>query len=125
MVFATLTAPSFGPVHTTRGPGRVCRYRRRGPTQLCPHGRPNSCTVVHAEDDPELGTPLCADCYDYPGHLAFNWYAPELWRRFTIALRRRIATHLGIPRSQLQSSWWCRSRRSPSSNAAASSTSTP
>ena len=37
MVFATLTAPSFGAVHTTRGPGRVCHYRRRATT--CPHGR--------------------------------------------------------------------------------------
>ena len=99
MVFATLTAPSFGPVHTTRGLGRVCHYRRRATT--CPHGEPTSCTVIHAEDDPQLGTPLCADCYDYAGHLGFNWYAPELWRRFTIALRRRIATHLGVGRSQL------------------------
>ncbi|GAA3630972.1 replication initiator [Microlunatus ginsengisoli] len=99
MVFATLTAPSFGAVHTTRGAGRVCHYRRR--TGTCPHGRPTGCTIVHAEDDPQLGTPLCVDCYDYHGHVAFNWYAPELWRRFTIALRRRIAAALGVPRSQL------------------------
>ncbi|MGH3968690.1 MAG: replication initiator, partial [Mycobacterium sp.] len=38
--------------------------------------------------------PLCADCYDYTGHVSFNWHAPELWRRFTIALRRAVAAHL-------------------------------
>ena len=28
-------------------------------------------------------------CYDYLGHVLFTWHLPELWRRFTIALRRR------------------------------------
>ena len=27
-------------------------------------------------------------------HVLFNWHAPELWRRFTIALRRAVAAHL-------------------------------
>ncbi|HKG50910.1 MAG TPA: replication initiator [Actinomycetales bacterium] len=104
MVFATLTAPSFGPVHTTRadptrGRGARCRSRRDHPR--CEHGRALWCTAVHAVDDPTLGTPLCADCYDYGGHVAFNWYAPELWRRFTIALRRRLADDLGVPRREL------------------------
>ncbi len=94
MVFATFTAPSFGPVHTTRsdatrGRGARCRPRRDKPR--CAHGQPLWCAVVHHEDDHALGTPLCAQCYDYGGHVAFNWYAPELWRRFTIALRRRLA----------------------------------
>jgi hypothetical protein len=31
------------------------------------------------------------DCYNYAGHVAFNWHAPELWRRFTITLRRVLA----------------------------------
>ena len=68
---------------------------------FCRHGRPEHCPRVHADDDPDLGTPLCPDCYDYAGQVAFNWYAPELWRRFTISLRRRLADQLGIPRSQL------------------------
>jgi hypothetical protein len=85
-------------VHTTRGPGRACHP---GKDRRCPHGRPQTCQRVHAESDERLGTPLCAECYDYEGHVAFNWHAPELWRRFTIALRRRIASHLGIPRSRL------------------------
>jgi hypothetical protein len=100
LVFATLTAPGFGPVHTTRttrggGAGR-CRPPR-GKPGLCAHGRPSWCTAVHTEDDPRLGQPICADCYDYPGHVAFNWHAPELWRRFTITLRRVLARRAGLP----------------------------
>ena len=100
--FVTLTAPSFGPVHTTRGPGRPCHPRRGRQATFCPHGRPEHCPRVHRDDDPDLGTPLCPDCYDYAGQVAFNWYAPELWRRFTITLRRRLADRLGIPRTQLR-----------------------
>ena len=36
------------------------------------------------------------ECYDYTGHLVWQWWAPELWRRFTIALRRQLARHLGL-----------------------------
>jgi len=96
MVFATLTAPGFGAVHTTHpggtGPGRRCHpdreYRR------CPHGRPRWCTTIHHGDDPVLGQPLCGDCYDYRAHVLFAWHAPELWRRFTITLRRLLRRHL-------------------------------
>jgi hypothetical protein len=52
------------------------------------------CNAVHRDDDAEVGQPLCAECYDYTGHVLFNWHAPELWRRFTIALRRTVAAHL-------------------------------
>lgn len=93
LVFATLTAPGFGPVHTTRadrsGPAR-CRPAH-GTPQPCPHGRPTWCTTIHDEDNPRLGQPICPDCYDYPAHTAFNWHSPELWRRFTITLRRVLA----------------------------------
>jgi hypothetical protein len=96
-VFTTLTAPTFGPVHARRERGdRVlaCRPRRGGRT--CPHRRPLSCTQQHARDDPRLGEPLCADCYDYTGSVLFNAYAPELWRRFTITLRRALARQAGM-----------------------------
>ncbi|MGH7747881.1 MAG: replication initiator [Candidatus Dormibacteria bacterium] len=93
-MFATLTAPGFGPVHTTRadrsGGSTRCRPVHGSP-RLCRHGRPSWCTAIHAEDDPRLGQPICPDCYDYRGHIAFNWHAPELWRRFTIAVRRTLA----------------------------------
>jgi hypothetical protein len=41
--------------------------------------------------------PLCADCYDYVGHVLRQWYAPERWRRFTIALQRQLAKVSGLP----------------------------
>lgn len=105
-VFATLTAPSFGPVHTTRiGPrGRrlPCRPRRDANQRRCPHGRDISCPRTHQDDDPRLGQPLCPDCYDYTGHILFNACAPELWRRFTIYLPRQLARLLGITQKQLR-----------------------
>ncbi|ARG58491.1 replication initiator [Mycobacterium kansasii] len=96
-VFATLTAPSFGAVHTSSSrPGladTVCHSAFSGKSH-CPHGKALWCNAIHASDDPEVGQPLCPDCYDYTGHVLFNWHAPELWRRFTIALRRAVADHL-------------------------------
>jgi len=96
-VFATLTAPSFGAVHTSGGrpglPATVC-HPSDGRKTSCPHGTTLWCNVSHHGDDPEVGQPLCPDCYDYTGHALFNWHAPELWRRFTIALRRAVAAHL-------------------------------
>lgn len=87
--FATLTAPSFGPVHGVRAKGR-CRPRRDNP--LCAHGRPMWCVKRHRPEDPQLGQPLCWECYDYTGHVLWQWHAPELWRRFTIALQRALAS---------------------------------
>jgi hypothetical protein len=91
--FATLTAPSFGPVHGRRQKG-PCRARRDKP--LCPHSRPLWCAKRHREKDPQLGQPLCWECYDYTGHVLWQWHAPELWRRFTIALQRRLAARFGL-----------------------------
>ena len=97
-VFVTLTAPGFGPVHTTgsdkNGPhGRRCHDRGRGGYRRCRHGKPLWCSIIHGDDDARVGQPLCGDCYDYTGHVLFAWHAPELWRRFTIALRRLLDSH--------------------------------
>jgi hypothetical protein len=97
LVFATLTAPSFGAVHGGSKPGRSPRRcRPRSTRSLCPHGRSTSCMRVHTDTDAEVGQPLCSDCYDYTGHVVWQWWAPELWRRFTITLRRHLAQHLGL-----------------------------
>jgi hypothetical protein len=101
-LFVTLTAPSFGPVHTTRADGRPCHPPRKGKRWLCRHGRSSWCRHRHSENDARLGQPLCGDCYDYPGHIVWQWHAPELWRRFTITVHRELAGRLGIPRSQLR-----------------------
>lgn len=75
-VFATLTAPSFGPVHNRPG------------------NRPCNCDIHHQEDGPELGTPL--ETYDYAGAMLWNNHASDLWRYFTIYLRREIAKRAGL-----------------------------
>ena len=87
-VLATLTAPSFGPVHSrpVRG-GRARRCR---------------CGVLHAEHDARLGAPLDPDGYDYVGSVLWQAHAGELWRRFTIAVARHLARRLGIPASRLR-----------------------
>ncbi len=49
-VFATLTAPSFGPLHSRRMRGKTvppCRPRRDARTLRCPHGRDISCPTRH------------------------------------------------------------------------------
>ncbi|MGH3330743.1 MAG: replication initiator [Nocardioidaceae bacterium] len=102
LVFATVTAPSFGHVHGRRDSG-PCRPtpRRRGASTICRHGRPTVCPIRHDEGDPLLGQPLCCDCYDYASHVVWQWWAPDLWRRFTIALRRLVARTLGVPATRL------------------------
>ncbi|RZU49331.1 hypothetical protein EV385_1076 [Krasilnikovia cinnamomea] len=92
-VFLTLTAPSFGLVHTRRtsktGQQIPCRPRRN--PDVCPHGVDLRCTRIHASGEHILGTPLCLDCYDHHAQVVFNHQAGELWRRTTIAIRRALA----------------------------------
>ncbi|MFE0698965.1 replication initiator [Streptomyces sp. NPDC058872] len=77
-VFATLTAPGFGPVHNRPDTGRC------------------HCGHTHPDDDPLLGTPLDPDRYDYAGAVLWNAHAPALWARFTTHLRREIAKAAGL-----------------------------
>ena len=110
-VFVTLTAPSFGPVHSrpvrqhtcpdksrcTCRPG-PCHARRDAAT--CQHGRPAACFTRHGRQDPELGQPLCPDCYDYAAHVVWNNSAGELWRRTKQAIERhlgQLARRRGVP----------------------------
>jgi hypothetical protein len=104
-VFATLTAPSFGPVHSRRMRGKTvlpCRPRRDAKARRCPHGRDISCPTRHVEDDPRLGQPMCGDCYDYTAAVLFNAWAGDLWRRFTTYLPRHLARRLGITQKRLR-----------------------
>ena len=90
--FLTLTAPSFGLVHTTRarnGRPRPCRPRRT--PQVCPHGVQLACQQVHQTGDPQLGLPLCLDCYHHAHQVVWNVMAGELWRRTTATLAKHLA----------------------------------
>jgi hypothetical protein len=118
-IFPTLTAPSFGPVHTrvvrkhtcTRRARCDCRpepcHARRDLT-VCPHGMRLACYARHPDSDPSLGTPLCLDCYDHPAQVVWNLHAGELWRRTTIAINRhlrRIALQRGIDPDRIRLSF--------------------
>ena len=100
LVFVTLTAPSFGPVHTRRQDtgGTGSCHRSSG---SCSHGRPRGCEQAHPPDDRLIGQPICPGCFDYRNAVLWNAHAGELWRRTTIAISRTLARHAGIPRSQL------------------------
>ena len=98
-VFVTLTAPSFGAVHTAtksrEKAAQVCRDQHRvGGYRRCPHGKQLWCSMSHDHGDERVGQPLCPECYDYAGHVLFTWHLPELWRRFTITLRRALRKSL-------------------------------
>ncbi|MGH3426298.1 MAG: replication initiator, partial [Terriglobales bacterium] len=93
-LFVTLTAPSFGPVHTRvqkkpDGPVLACRPHFRD-KPACRHGRPLYCAAKHAVDDRRLGTPMCVDCYDHAGHVVWTCFAPQLWTRTAIAWSRAL-----------------------------------
>ncbi|WP_329400512.1 replication initiator protein RepSA [Streptomyces melanogenes] len=81
-VFATLTAPSFGPVHNRPTAGH-CR-----------------CGAQHGEDDPRLGTALDPERYNYAGAVLWNNHAGALWQRFTIYLRREVARRAGLTQAE-------------------------
>ncbi|AEH07899.1 MULTISPECIES: replication initiator [Protofrankia] len=95
-LFVTVTAPSFGPVHSRRsnhGPAQVCRPRRG----RCPHGIAAGCHRVHPDDDPLLGQALCPDCHDDPALILWNRAAGRLWKRTVDLTYRRMARTEGIP----------------------------
>ncbi len=82
--FVTLTAPSFGRVHTRR-------VSKRGRVLPC------GCGENHrSEDDPRLGTALDPDGYDYTGAVLWQAHAGKLWHRFTMRLRRELAHRAGL-----------------------------
>ncbi|MGK5532111.1 replication initiator [Streptomyces sp. URMC 129] len=87
-VFATLTAPSFGAVHSR-------------PTTPTGRRLPCRCGEWHAPDDAALGTPVRPDSYDYPGAVLWNAHASALWARFTTYLRREVAALLGMTQKAL------------------------
>ena len=82
-VFVTLTAPSFGPVHTRR-------VTARGVTVPC------RCGDRHHRDDPRVGTALDPDSHDYTGAVLWQAHAGKLWNRFAIRLGRILAGMLGV-----------------------------
>jgi hypothetical protein len=102
-LFVTFTAPSFGRVHTRKGQGLLvfpCHPYRQG--VRCPHGQRAGCWQRHDEDDPRLGEPLCARCYQAGAQVLWNALAGRLWSRTTIYVYRILAQLTGLTEGQLR-----------------------
>ena len=99
-LFITLTAPSFGAVHTIRDSG-ICVARSRTTGSLCVHGRPHSCSRRHAEQDVELARPLCEKCFNYRGAVLWNAHASKLWNNTIQLIRRLLASEGGVGQPNL------------------------
>jgi hypothetical protein len=102
-LFVTFTAPSFGQVHSRRAQGLVvypCHPYRQG--QRCGHGRRAGCWQRHDPDDPRLGEPLCARCYQAGAQVLWNALAGQLWSRTTIYLYRALAQLAGVSEEELR-----------------------
>jgi hypothetical protein len=84
-VMVTLTAPSFGAVHTIRN-------RDGG----CP------CGGRHIEHHEVLGAPVDPDTYRYLDQATWNHLVPLLWKRTMLEIRRRLARELGVARHRLR-----------------------
>ncbi|MEV1291518.1 replication initiator [Pseudonocardia sp. NPDC049635] len=82
-LFVTLTAPSFGAVHSRR-------VTARGLVVPC------RCGDKHHRDDPRVGTALDPTTHDYTGAVLWQAHAGKLWNRFAIRLRRILAQMLGV-----------------------------
>ncbi len=102
-LFVTLTAPSFGAVHTVTDRGGCVSPHGspRGDRGTCPHGRSSNCPRRHAAGDPELGRPLCPECFDYEGAVLWNAGASRLWSATVQRIRRGLAEEGGVAQAGL------------------------
>ncbi len=99
-LFITLTAPSFGSVHTIRDSGS-CVTQKRTSKSLCAHRRPTSCARRHVDNDVALGRPLCEKCFDYRGAVMWNAHASRLWNNTIQLIRRLLAAEGGVGQPHL------------------------
>lgn len=100
ILFLTLTAPSFGRVHSRRDANGSARMCHPYGSSRCRHGRRIRCQLIHEPADEDLGEPLCPDCFDYTRAVLWNAHATELWRRTTIGIQRHLARLIGVGSSR-------------------------
>jgi uncharacterized Zn-finger protein len=102
-LFVTMTAPSFGAVHTiTDRGGCVTHPSSASMSPLCAHNRATICPLRHTKKDPSLGQPLCAECFDFEGAVLWNAHASRLWNNTVQLIRRSLAHEGGVPQSNLK-----------------------
>jgi hypothetical protein len=86
-IFATFTAPSFGPVHH-----RV--LNADGTVRLCQPAA--GCRLRHQEGDPLVGQAVDPGSYDYVGAVLWNAMSGALWHRTTTVVVRELAAVAGM-----------------------------
>lgn len=103
-LFFTLTLPSCGKVHHYVERDGKLRQCHPGKKTFCPlHGFQTSCNKTHTKDDPDVGTPLCPDCYAIEDQILANATATELWDRLRDhEFPRELAKILKIDREDLK-----------------------
>jgi len=100
-VFATVTAPSFGAVHTRDASSGRCHARRV--RERCGHGEPTWCGEAHEVSDELLGAPICNACFDARAAVLWNAHSSMLWDRTMVRLRRQLAASQCMTTTELGS----------------------
>lgn len=86
-IFATFTAPSFGPVHHQV-------LNADGTVRLCQPAI--GCRLRHQEGDPLVGQAVDPGSYDYVGAVLWNAMSGALWHRTTTIVLRELAVVAGM-----------------------------
>lgn len=104
----TTTLPEFGRVHSRRsrkdakGGGKKARKCHPGKREFCPHDKLTVCNKVYKdEDDPNLGVPLCMECYQTEKQILANHFASQLFNRTLQNFEREVAKVMGLDRNLL------------------------
>jgi hypothetical protein len=101
-LFVTFTAPSFGQVHTRKAKGCWCSPATPTGRRHLPAWGRAGCWQRHGPDDPRLGEPLCARCYQAGAQVLWNALAGRLWSQTTIYLYRALAQLVGLTEGELR-----------------------
>lgn len=114
--FVTLTAPSFGLVHSAHmrkakpakngkkaQPAKPARCHG-GPNRYCEHSTKISCGQIHGKDDAIVATPMCPLCYETAGQVLWNALFGKGWHGFEATyLHRRLAKAVGLTEAEFRS----------------------
>jgi hypothetical protein len=125
-IFATLTAPSFGPVHAHREKdGRPLRCRPRRHSGTCPHANRLSCGTKHTRDDTQSASRYAQTATTTPARSCSTPARPNCGAASPSLCAGPSPARPGSPARPSRPSFGSPTPRSPNTSGAASSTSTP
>ncbi len=125
-LFMTLTAPSFGPVHTRvvndNGQTVPCRARRDEADEVGGARPAHDLHEAARRGRPVSGPAVVPGLLGLPGAVLWNAHASELWRRTRIRIYRELAPWSASPNGSSNSRCRSSTSRSPNTKNAASCT---